>query len=115
MRRTANAPRRSTRMSASVPLAAKAIPEHFKRIEIEHDLAPELKMCTLCALPHPLTRIGQEIRECYRFEPLKISVEQHMRYPRNPARPSKASLVSTLGIAPQVSLSTHRRHCLGPC
>jgi hypothetical protein len=24
----------------------KAIPEHFTRIEIEHDLAPELKMCT---------------------------------------------------------------------
>ena len=26
-----------------------------------------------------LTRIGQEIRECYRFEPPKISVEQHIR------------------------------------
>jgi hypothetical protein len=25
----------------------KAIPEHFTRIEIEHVLAPELKMCTL--------------------------------------------------------------------
>jgi hypothetical protein len=54
----------------------KAIPEHFPRIPIEHDLAPELKMCTLCAVPHPLTRIGEEIRECYRFEPPKISVEQ---------------------------------------
>ena len=42
----------------------KAIPEHFPRIEIEHDLAPEQKMCTKCAVPHPLTRIGQEIREC---------------------------------------------------
>ncbi len=57
----------------------KAIPEHFPRIEIEHDLAPEQKMCTKCAVPHPLTRIGQEIRECYRFEPPKISVEQHIR------------------------------------
>jgi len=57
----------------------KAIPEHFPRIEIEHDLAPEQKMCTQCAVPHPLTRIGQEIRECYRFEPPKISVEQHIR------------------------------------
>jgi len=57
----------------------KAIPEHFPRIEIEHDLAPEQKMCTKCAVPHPLTRIGEEIRECYRFEPPKISVEQHIR------------------------------------
>ncbi len=30
-------------------------------------------------MPHPLTRIGEEIRECYRFEPQKISVEQHIR------------------------------------
>jgi len=57
----------------------KAIPEHFPRIEIEHDLAPEQKMCMKCAVPHPLTRIGQEIRECYRFEPPKISVELHVR------------------------------------
>ncbi|MGC2029195.1 MAG: IS66 family transposase [Steroidobacteraceae bacterium] len=57
----------------------KAIPDHFPRIEIEHDLAPEQKMCTKCAVPHPLTRIGQESRECYRFEPPKISVEKHIR------------------------------------
>jgi transposase len=57
----------------------KAIPEHFPRIAIEHDLAPEQKMCTRCAVQHPLTRIGEEIRECYRFEPPKISVEQHIR------------------------------------
>jgi transposase len=57
----------------------KAIPEHFPRIEIEHDLEPDQKMCTKCDVPHPLTRIGQEIRECYRFEPPKISVEQHIR------------------------------------
>jgi transposase len=57
----------------------KAIPDHFPRIEIEHDLAPEQKICTKCAVPHPLTRIGQEVRECYRFEPPKISVEQHIR------------------------------------
>ena len=57
----------------------KAIPEHFPRIEVEHDLAPEQKMCTKCAVPHPLTRIGQEIRECYRFEPPKINVERHIR------------------------------------
>ena len=57
----------------------KAIPEHFPRIEIEHDLAPEQKMCTKCSTPHPLTRIGQESRECYRFEPPRISVEQHIR------------------------------------
>ncbi len=57
----------------------KVIPEHFPRIEIVHDLTSEQKMCTKCAEPHPLTRIGQEIRECYRFEPPKISVEQHIR------------------------------------
>ena len=57
----------------------KAIPDHFPRIAIEHDLAPDEKMCTKCAVPHPLTRIGAEIRECYRFEPPKISVEQHIR------------------------------------
>ena len=57
----------------------KAIPDHFPRIEIEHDLQPEQKMCTKRDVPHPLTRIGQEVRECYRFEPPKISVEQHIR------------------------------------
>jgi len=63
----------------SADAGRKAIPEHFPRIEIEHDLEPEQKLCTKCAVPHPLTRIGQEIRECYRFEPPKISVEQHIR------------------------------------
>jgi transposase len=57
----------------------KAIPEHFPRIVIEHDLPPDQKLCTKCAVPHPLTRIGEETRECYRFEPPKISVEQHIR------------------------------------
>jgi transposase len=57
----------------------KAIPEHFPRIVIEHDLPAEQKMCTKCAVPHPLTRIGEETRECYRFEPPKITVEQHIR------------------------------------
>jgi len=63
----------------SADAGRKAIPEHFPRIEIEHDLEPEQKLCTKCAVPHPLTRIGQEIRECYRFEPPKISVEKHVR------------------------------------
>ncbi len=57
----------------------KAIPEHFPRIVIDHDLPAEAKLCTKCAVPHPLKRIGQETRECYRFEPPKISVEQHVR------------------------------------
>ena len=57
----------------------KAIPEHFPRIVIEHDLSAEQKMCTACAEPHPLTRIGAQTRECYRFEPPKLSVEQHVR------------------------------------
>ncbi|MGA2191271.1 MAG: IS66 family transposase [Steroidobacteraceae bacterium] len=63
----------------SADAGRKAIPDHFPRIEIEHDLAPEHKLCTKCAVPHPLTRIGQEIRECYRFEPPRIRVEQHIR------------------------------------
>jgi transposase len=63
----------------SADAGRKAIPDHFPRIKIEHDLEPEQKLCTTCAVPHPLTRIGQEIRECYRFESPKISVEQHIR------------------------------------
>jgi len=58
----------------------KAIPPHFPRISIEHDLPEEQKICQQCATPHPLTRIGQEMRECYRFDPPKISVEQHIRW-----------------------------------
>lgn len=57
----------------------KAIPAHFPRIPIEHDLSAEEKMCTRCPVPHPLKRIGEETRECYRFEPPKISVEVHIR------------------------------------
>lgn len=57
----------------------KAIPDHFPRIELEHDLPAEAKLCTKCAVPHELTRMGQETRECYRFTPPKISVERHVR------------------------------------
>src|SRR5262249_33737903 len=38
----------------------QAIPEHFPRIEIPHDLPEAQKICTKCPTPHPLTRIGQE-------------------------------------------------------
>lgn len=58
----------------------KAIPEHFPRIQIEHDLPEEQKICTKCPVPHPLKRIGRETRECYRFQPPKISVEHHIRW-----------------------------------
>lgn len=58
----------------------KAIPEHFPRIEIPHDLPEEQKICTKCPVPHPLKRIGEETRQCYRFQPPKISVELHIRY-----------------------------------
>jgi len=58
----------------------KAIPEHFPRVRIEHDLPEAQKLCTCCSTPHPLTRMGHEVRECYRFEPPKISVEQHIRW-----------------------------------
>lgn len=47
----------------------KAIPDHFPRIVIEHDLPADAKLCTQCAVPHALTRIGQETRECYHFTP----------------------------------------------
>lgn len=57
----------------------KAIPAHFPRIEITHDLPEDQKLCTACPVPHPLARIGEETRECYRFEPPKISVELHIR------------------------------------
>jgi hypothetical protein len=58
----------------------KAIPEHFPRIRIEHDLPEAQKLCSCCSTPHPLRRMGHEVRECYRFEPPKISVEQHIRW-----------------------------------
>jgi transposase len=57
----------------------QAIPKHFPRIPVLHDLSEAEKMCTKCPVPHPLTRIGEETRECYRFEPPKISVEEHIR------------------------------------
>ena len=58
----------------------KAIPKHFPRIEIEHDLPEAQKICTKCPVPHPLKRFSHETRECYRFEPPKISVEHHIRW-----------------------------------
>jgi transposase len=58
----------------------KAIPKHFPRIPIEHDLPEQQKMCTKCPTPHLLVRIGHERRECYRFDPPKISVEEHIRW-----------------------------------
>jgi Transposase C of IS166 homeodomain len=57
----------------------KVIPGHFPRICIEHDLPEEQKMCTKCPTPHPLERIGRELRESYRYEAPKISVEEHIR------------------------------------
>jgi transposase len=58
----------------------KAIPAHFPRIEIEHDLPEDQKICTKCPVPHPLKRMGRETRECYRYQPPKISVEHHIRW-----------------------------------
>jgi transposase len=57
----------------------KAIPENFPRIPIEHDLPESEKVCTMCATPHPLTRMGEETCERYRYEAPKITVEQHIR------------------------------------
>lgn len=58
----------------------KAISKHFPRIQIEHDLPEAQKICTKCPVPHPLKRFSHETRECYRFEPPKISVERHIRW-----------------------------------
>lgn len=58
----------------------KAIPKHFPRIEITHDLPEAQKICSKCLVPHPLTRLGPETRECYRYQPPKISVELHIRW-----------------------------------
>jgi transposase len=57
----------------------KAIPESFPRVPIEHDLPESEKVCTQCATPHPLTRMGAEICERYHYEAPKITVEQHIR------------------------------------
>ena len=57
----------------------KAIPKHFPRIPVVHDLPESQKMCTTCATPHPLKRMGEETSERYRYERPKISVEQHIR------------------------------------
>lgn len=59
----------------------KAIPDHFPRIVIEHDLPADAKLCTQCAVPHALTCIGQETRECYlhylfEYLPAASTVEQ---------------------------------------
>jgi transposase len=58
----------------------KAIPEHFPRTIVPHDLPEEQKICTKCPTPHALTRIGEEVRECYVFQSPKITVERHIRY-----------------------------------
>jgi transposase len=55
----------------------KAIPDHFPRQVIEHDLADDEKRC-----PHddtPLVRFGEETSERYHYEPPKITVERHVR------------------------------------
>lgn len=57
----------------------KAIPKHFPRIEVVHDLSEAEKMCTVCPVPHPLKRMSEQSSECYRFEPPKLSVEKHIR------------------------------------
>lgn len=57
----------------------KPIPEHFPRIRIEHDLPAEQQLCTKCPTPHPLSRMGEETRECYHYEPPRITVEVHVR------------------------------------
>jgi transposase len=55
----------------------KAIPEHFPRQIIEHDLPEPEKQC-----PHdhtPLVRFGEETSERYHYEPPRIWVERHVR------------------------------------
>src|SRR5262249_12532511 len=55
----------------------KAIPKHFPRILIPHDLPEQEKYCSHCAGHPALDYLGMEISECYRYDPPKIQVEQH--------------------------------------
>jgi transposase len=57
----------------------RLIPEHFPRNIIPYDLPEDQRMCTECDVPHPMTRIGEETRECYRIRPAEISVDKHVR------------------------------------
>ena len=54
----------------------KPLPEHLPRIEVEHDLSEEEKVCACgCAL----TRIGEEVSEQLDIIPAKIQVIRHIR------------------------------------
>src|SRR5690606_10274953 len=54
-----------------------AIPEHFPRQEIVHDLSNHEKVCPS---DHPaLVRFGEETSERYHYERPRIWVERHVR------------------------------------
>jgi hypothetical protein len=51
--------------------AHKPIPKYFPCFVMTHDLPEDQKICTKCPVPHALTRIGEDVRECYVFQPRK--------------------------------------------
>jgi len=55
----------------------KAIPEHFPRKQVVHDLPENEKVCPIDGTP--LKRIGEEISEQYEYTPPKLIVVQHVR------------------------------------
>lgn len=60
----------------------KAIPEHFPRQVIVHDVPDEERYCGEGHERQERRRIGEEISEQYHFEPPKLWVEQHVRIKR---------------------------------
>ncbi len=54
------------------------LPEHFPRIEIEHDLTDKEKACPCCGeIRH---RIGQEVSEQLEHMPASFQVLKHIRH-----------------------------------
>lgn len=73
---------RTTRVAAHVRKHTgerRAIPKHFPRNLITHDIPEGQRMCTQCDEPHPLDCIGSDESECYRIKPAEISVDKHVR------------------------------------
>jgi transposase len=58
----------------------RLIPKHLHRNIIPHELEDHERMCYDCEVPHPMTDIGVDVRECYRVTAPKITVDRHERH-----------------------------------
>lgn len=58
----------------------RLIPKHLQRNVIPHVLEEHERMCYDCDVPHPMTDIGVDVRECYRVTAPKITVDRHERH-----------------------------------